>query len=286
MNSDTTETNFTDYAVFFANEVQKKINIDGIIVWEGVTLTDFCKVWNTDAAHFKEEFDCFIEKLSFLKIANELSRIEVNIEIVRFYFLCKFIKDIATEHYFCLLKPQIKDTLKEFDNIDSITFTNKNDSHTSGNSKLIDIIKNTIANHIDDDSTHYEVEKWVKIGDISNKIAVNSKFVYYMATFLSSYFPNAKRRANCGLVDRVEQDLIRHTLYALDMTPAVITLSRYRQLIQYYNKIQTTASHSIVDGKLFPITFIKYADWHNKTIDWTTPNAKIAPLKVGETVSF
>lgn len=285
------EIDYTGYAKFFAENIQYRLDSEGVTVYEGMSLTDFCKWWLDNSDRHEQDFRRFLNKFANnkadLETANKLEQIGVNIEVESFYFLCRFVKEIVAGHYFCLLKPQIKDTLKELDDIDTIMFTSKDGSHTeSRHSKLIDIVRSAIANNTDSDSTEYEVEKWVKTEDISNKIAVNSKFANYMIMFLSSYFPNAKRRANSGTIDTAEQSLVCKALFALDMTPAVISSARYRQMKMYYTKIKTNASHIIIGGKLFPITFVKYEDWHNKKVDWTAIDAPLTPLKVGESVSF
>lgn len=115
------------------------------------------------------------------------------------------------------------------------------------------------------ESNNYECKKIVRIDEIANNEVLQSVFVVKMAQFLQRYFPNAKRRANCCMVSKLEQTLILKLLSFYGLAPKGVTLStsRFRQLVATYNKsVHNEEIQVFGDSVAFHASFVSYSQWH------------------------
>lgn len=279
------------YCGYFAQKIQTKLPTpEGSFVYDGLSLVDFGKRFDI------EELNKMLADEELSKLQHELEKkseddvksVGINLDMANFYMLCQFINAIVRERYFILLKPTIKDTLAELNEVSGISFTCKDGTKaTTNNTKLVKATLDAIKANIDSDSCEYESYKLVKIEDFADNIIMQSKFAYWVATFLREYFPEAHRRSNCCMVSAPEQRLILRMLSHCGLAPEGITLSeaRFRQLIGFVHKLKMEESYmKLPDMDWLPATFVKYEDWHRKNIDWTSPNLKLHPIEKGETV--
>lgn len=149
------------------------------------------------------------------------------------------------------------------------------------------------------DSNTYEVERLVKATEVTNKEFFQVQFVYYISRFMNEYFTKAHRKSNCDLSSE-EQEIILIIMDYLDLTPAIVTKGRLRQLLQYTNpfnkknkegKIKEVFGNSYVEGMgWLPIGFVKYEDWKGKRLDLINKSNnykfKLSQLEIGDTIVF
>ena len=118
---------------------------------------------------------------------------------------------------------------------------------------------------------------------------MQSKFAFWIATFLREYFPDAKRRSNCCMVSEPEQRLILRLLTYFKLAPEDVTLTsaRFRQLIICYHNLKMDDGYSrFPEIGIVPVTFVKYEDWHRKSMDWTKTSLVLHPFHEGETITI
>lgn len=279
------------YCGYFAQKIQTKLPTpEGGFVYDGLSLVDFGKRFNIEDLNrmLADEELSKLQKELEKKSENDTKSVGINLDMANFYVLCMFINAIVRERYFILLKPTIKDTLAELSEVNEITFACKDGRKaTTNNGSLVQVVLDSIRDKSDIDSNSYETQKIVKVEEFAENIIMQSKFAYWVATFLREYFPEAHRRSNCCMVSAPEQRLILRMLSHFGLAPEGITLTegRFRQLIGFVQKLRMEESYmKLPDVDWIPATFIKYEDWHRKDIDWTSPNLKLHPIEKGETV--
>lgn len=279
------------YSVFFANNIQERLLIPeeegGGTVTIGLSLEAFAKKWESDPKSTYKKFYGEIaadEELS--KLQDELEeKVGIRIEFVNFFTLCSFVDALIREQYFILLKPTVKDIIGEIKDAKEITITKANGTKVSVSSKnLVDGIIKAISTV---DNKMYEIEKIVRIDEITNNVVMQSKFVTAIAYFLKRFFPDARRRKNCCVVSEPEQRLILRMLTHFELAPKNYTLtsSRFRQLISYSDALVKNEAHIPLMGT-HKLTPVKYEDWSRKAKDWTKTSFILHPLQEGDTISF
>lgn len=254
------------YINYFIDNIQNKIELDGETYLEGDIggqkfLAELYSTFQQSEELIRWSNDKKLDKLH-----QELKKAGLKLCPMNFYTLCSYILSVVKEQYLALLKPTIEDTLSELSDIKSITFNLKNgETIQSSNSELIKLTLENLHKHSED--TVYEVEKIVKIDEATNRILLQSAFVYLVASFLSEYFKDFPRRSNCCIVSAKEQDLILYMLYFLGLSPVPLTDSRFRQLVSHYktHRHRVTLAN-IPDIGLIPIQLIKYKDWKDGNI--------------------
>lgn len=282
------EYDITVYASYFANHIQPYFESgeNGERVYDGLSYYDFAIRWEKEPDRFFKALNKMVNDKVLLELQDELEEnVGIKLDYLNFYPLCAFVDAIVRERYFILLKPTIKDILAELKEAKEITITNTDDTkvcitNTELVEKVIEAIKAT-----EDDGKHYETEKMVRIDTIANNIIMQSKFAYWIATFLKEYFPDAKRRKNCCMVSEPEQRLILRLLIYFKLAPEGMTLttSRFRQLISYYKNLNMDEGYSTIpEIGTVPITFVKYEDWHRKDMDWSKTSLTLHEFKEGE----
>ena len=91
------------------------------------------------------------------------------------------------------------------------------------------------------------------------------------------------------MVSEPEQRLILRLLTYFKLAPEDVTLTsaRFRQLIICYHNLKMDDGYSrFPEIGIVPVTFVKYEDWHRKSMDWTKTNLILHPFKEGETVTI
>lgn len=253
----------------------------------------------TPQSFFISLFDNSVEKESeyqmeiFKKLGSDkkLDEIQDNLEkvgiqccMVNMYYLCQYIKFLTRNRFFILLAPQIKDTLSEITELDSITFTNKDGSHTTTSSDktkkiILDALK---AKNNEDEYTAIKLVSWDKI---ANNEIMQAIFVHELSAFLNSYFP-IQRRKN-AIVTAEEQELITYFLYLLGLSPAKVTASRFRQLKNIFSKINFSSSVlNFSNVGAIEADFVKYENWKKGRLDFTSENLEMVTIKEGDTIQF
>ena len=91
------------------------------------------------------------------------------------------------------------------------------------------------------------------------------------------------------MVSEPEQRLILRLLTYFKLAPEDITLTpaRFRQLIICYHNLKMDDGYSVLPKiGIVPVTFVKYEDWHRKSMDWTKTSLILHPFKEGETITI
>lgn len=282
------------YAEFFADNIQPYTILEDGRRYYDYPLMRYAELRESNEEHIKDINDNLLKLFPDKEldaIQTELEeKVGIQVDGVNFYVLCDFIDKVVREEYFFLLKPTVKDIVAEIKEAKELVLTNDDGSKVSiTNSKMIEAALKAMK-ECEDDSKTYETYKLVKIDEFANNILIQSRFAYWVAATLKEFFPNAKRRKNCCMVSEVEQRLILRLLSYFKLAPegVTLTLSRFRQLINYYNNTKKENAFSIFPENIgiFPVTFVKYEDWHRKDIDWQDPKLQLHPMGVNETVTI
>lgn len=287
-----TEYDITAYTSYFANHIHPyyEIGDNGERVYDGLSYGQFAIRWEKEPDRFFKGLNKMLADKVLLKLQDELEeKVGIKLDFLNFYPLCAFVDAIVRERYFILLKPTVKDILAELKEAKEITITNTDGSKVYiTNTELVEKVTSALK-ETEDDGKHYEAEKMVRIDDIANNIIMQSKFAYWIATFLKEYFPDAKRRKNCCMVSEPEQRLILRLLIYFKLAPEGMTLttSRFRQLIGCYHNLKMDDSYSIFPKiGTMPVTFVKYEDWHRKDMDWSKTSLTLHPINEGVTITI
>lgn len=260
------------YCKYFAENIQEYDELpDGKKIYEGISLGEF-------GATFGRDIDDECELLRFIvnMIISDRELEELQEEIIKdvidnfclfnFLALSTFVNVIIRARYYFLLEPTAEELAKEIKgNFKVVTFT-KNDGKkvTYDSDGFITMLNNAIGSY-KGESNNYECKKIVRIDDIANNEVLQSVFVVKMAQFLQRYFPNAKRRANCCMVSKLEQTMILKLLSFYGLAPKGVTLtdSRFRQLVATYNKlVHNDGLQQITDDIIIHASFVSYSQWH------------------------
>ena len=286
------EYDITVYASFFADNIQLHLQYDdkGNWVYDGLSYDEFAIRWDNDPDRFCNALQKMLADEELGKLQDEIEEeVGIRIDYFNFYPLCAFVDALVRERYFVLLKPTAKDILSNLKEAKEITITNSDSSKvTFSNHQLIEAVVNVIKAKADD-GEKYETERMVRIDEIANNVVMQSKFAFWIATFLREYFPNAKRRNNCCMVSEPEQRLILRLLTYFNLAPDNITLTtaRFRQLIICYHNLKMDEGYSMFpEIGIVPVTFVKYEDWHRKSMDWTKTSLVLHPFHEGETITI
>ncbi len=303
--------NYSVYAEYFADNIQRVETIDNIKIAEGFSYDEFLENWNKDIKNNVEKINRFLglsepdedtqKRIMMLTTHQErLFELGIEIDYSNLFFLCLFIKEITTNGYVALLKPSAKDMLSMIGDIGKICITNADGTKIeTGYNKFISPIRDCLTQITDVDSNTYEVEKFVKATEVTNKEFFQVQFVYYISRFMNEYFTKAHRKTNCDLSSD-EQEIILIIMDYLGLTPVIVTKGRLRQLLQYTNpfnkmnkegKIIEVFGNSYVEGiGWLPIGFVKYEDWKGKRLDLIGKGDnykfKLSQLEVGDTIVF
>lgn len=211
-----------------------------------------------------------------------------NFCLFNFLALSTFVNVIIRARYYFLLEPTAEELAKEIKgNFKAVTFT-KNDGKkvTYDSDEFITMLNNAIGSY-KGESNNYECKKIVRIDEIANNEVLQSVFVVKMAQFLQRYFPNAKRRANCCMVSKLEQTLILKLLSFYGLAPKGVTLStsRFRQLVATYNKsVHNEEIQVFGDSVAFHASFVSYSQWHYDK-HWIEKEIK-TPFSEKSTIQF
>ena len=193
-----------------------------------------------------------------------------------------------------LLKQPTKDAIKALGDIEEITFTNKKGKSVTTNcKKLIQAIMSAAVEPLESEGRIMETEFFGRYDKLSNVVENNvlqSKFAYYVASFLKNGFPDANRshRGKQGFISPIEQRLILRLMTYFGLAPKGYTLStnRFRKLMESYNKLNFPIQYAqMPEIGIVPITYIKYDDWRNK-IEWFDPNLELRPIEKGDSIFF
>lgn len=218
------------------------------------------------------------------KIQENLEKVGIQCCMINMYFLCEYIKFLTRNKYFILLAPQIKDTLSEIKELSSITFNNKDGSSTTTSSdKVMEIVLDALK--AKNDENEYIAIKLVSWDKIANNEIMQAIFVHKLSAFLNSYFP-IKRRKNT-IVTAEEQELILYFLYLMELSPAKVTSSRFRQLKGVYDKINFSSSIlNLPNDMVIEADFVKYENWKKGRLDFTDKDLDLHIIKIGDILHF
>lgn len=272
------------YIDYFINNLQNKIEIDGTTYLEGATSAYAFMDNLTDKLFATSDFERWVKDDTLDKLHKEIKANGMKLCPLNFYTLCQYILTIIKEQYFVLLKPTIADTIAELSDVKSIAFTNSDGKEVKAdNAQLIQMVMDNLK--VVDNPT-YEADKIIrvdKLGCLMDKALLQSSFIYYVALFLSAYFKDYPRRANCCMVSAPEQQLILYMLYFFGLAPAPLTDSRFRQLVKYYKEHRSRVSLSnLPNVGYIPLEMIKYRDWK----DGIRLDKLKDPITKGDTITF
>lgn len=267
------------YCKFFAEHIQLTYDENG---FDGLSLYEYAYLVENN------QKDLFPKLIDFNKDGNVYDfqmemrdKYNVHINAWALCNLCMFIDKIVHRKLVVLLKPTIADTIEEIQELDSITFTNKNGkSTTTRNKALIEQVKTALK---PEDKTEYEVERIANRQEVFTKELMQIEFFYYLSTFFQKYFP-IKRR---GLLTPAEMKMCGYFLKWFGLSAEVVTDSRLRQFRMKFDQVSVGGiSIMPINGEDVPIQweFVKYKDWKNGKINPLKQG--IEPFQVGESVKF
>lgn len=272
------------YIDFFIKHLQNKIELDGTMYLEGAIAAGNFLDNLTDNLFKTPEFEKWVKDDTLDKLHKEINANGMKLCPLNFFTFCQYILTIIKEQYFILLKPTIADTIEELSDVKSITFTNSDGRDVKADSA--ELIKMVLDNIKASDASTYEVDRLVrvdKLGSMIDKALIQSSFIYNVALFLSEYFKDYPRRANCCMVSATEQKLILYMLYFFGLAPVPLTDSRFRQLVKYYKEHRSRVSLSNLPNiGVIPLEVIKYKDWR----DGINLNKLQYPLNKGDNITF
>ena len=272
------------YIDYFIQHLQNKIELDGKTYLEGAMAADAFLSNLTEQLLTTSDFDRWLKDDVLDNLHKEIKANGMKLCPLNFYTLCQYILTIIREQYFMLLKPTITDTIEELSDVKSITFTNADGKDVKADNA--ELIKMVVDNIKAGDTNTYEVDRIArvdKLGGLMDKALLQSSFIYYVALFLSNYFKDYPRRANCCMVSATEQKLILYMLYFFGLAPAPLTDSRFRQLVKYYKEHRNRVSLSnLPNVGVIPMEVIKYKDWK----DGIRLNHLKYPIGKGDTITF
>jgi hypothetical protein len=276
------EYNVSVYCDYFVENLQDMLICENRIIGNHMSIELFEKLYPQSLIEF--ELQKLDNDSNLLEKIDKLKDIGINLDLANFYVLCRYINAIIRNDCYVLLKPTIKDTLSELDDIVEISFKNKNGQVvTSTNSVLVEQLIET-TKQIKDDGRYetYKIARIDKAGLVNNRL-LQIRFVYLMTAFLQAYFKDAHRRSN-AMLDTKEQNLIMKMMVKMELSSVELNEDSYRKIVSEAGKIRNyndNIDHLTKEG----LTYIKYEDWHNrKKSDWNSPNIKLHPISDEETV--
>lgn len=268
---------------------------DGSKMYEGMSFEQFAIRHKNSVMDFIDSIGELIEDKELIEIEAEIeNKLKIQLDMANFFMLCVFINEFIREHYLILLKKPTKDAIEELGEITEITFTNKEGKTVTTNcTKLIQTIMSASTEPLKTEGKVMETEimgRYDKLNNIVEANVLQSKFAYYVASFLKNAFPNANRshRGKQGFISPIEQKLILRLMSYFGLAPKGYTLTtdRFRKLMESYNKLNFPIQYAqMPEIGLVPFTYIKYEDWKNK-INWFDPNLKLRPIEKGDCIYF
>ena len=272
------------YIDYFIQNLQNKVELDGKTYLEGAMAANAFLSNLTEQLFTTSDFERWLKDDVLDNLHKEIKANGMKLCPLNFYTLCQYILTIIREQYFMLLKPTINDTIEELSDVKSITFTNADGKEVKADN--VELIKMVVDNIKAGDINAYEVDRIArvdKLGGLMDKALLQSSFIYYVALFLSNYFKDYPRRANCCMVSATEQKLILYMLYFFGLAPAPLTDSRFRQLVKYYKEHRSRVSLSnLPNVGVIPLEVIKYKDWK----DGIKLNKLKYPVNKGDSITF
>lgn len=268
---------------------------DGSKMYEGMSFEQFAIRHNNSVMDFIDSIGELIEDKELIEIEAEIeNKLKIQLDMANFFMLCVFINEFIREHYLVLLKKPTKEAIEELGEIKEITFTNiEGKTVTTNCTKLIEAIMSASTEPLKTEGKIMETEimgRYDKLNSIVEANVLQSKFAYYVASFLKNAFPNANRshRGKQGFISPIEQKLILRLMSYFGLAPKGYTLTtdRFRKLMESYNKLNFPIQYAQMPKVgLVPITYVKYEDWKNK-INWFDPNLELRPLEEGDCIYF
>lgn len=257
-------------------------------IYEGITADEFL------LRHKKEGFigaaQLILNDKKLSELQEELEAEGKQVCMFNLYILCLFLIEKAKMKYVALLKPTTQDILSELKNVSKITFNNEDGTTVESTSDtLIKTVLEALEAKKEHTTQQYEVEKVVTWDKVSNKILIQSCFVYDLSVFLFEYFPVLRKKR--ALVSAKEKKLILYLLKLFGLSPEQPTDKRWFQLMNYYKQIKNSGTEMQklkADGKtlLLRLCFIPYSMWHNGKIDWTDKDLPKFDGEIGCTIKF
>ena len=244
-------------------EITVKSNIHDFIEYFEEYVKDFSwKINRSDEA--------FTKDVKLIGILDKLKEAKEEIDIHKLWVLTVFIYRYILLVDFALLKPTIQDELgllKEFSNINTISFSNSNHAVTVTNKELIRIVQNTLV-EVDEESfpkNSYEIHSVKSIEEISDKRVIDYCFAYAFKFFLTGYFPDAIRRKNAE-VSIGEQELILRVMHLVGFYRDTPKTHTYRRLMSDFKGFTLQRTINIISDdkgyeRAIELTMVKWKDW-------------------------
>ena len=284
------------YCKVFQDHLQGyKTMPDGSKLYEGISLETFLMRHKHSLFDFRSLWNEVLEDTELLNFCREFyERSRKLLDMRNLVILCAYVNELIREHYLVMLKQPTCDAIKELGEISEISFKNhEGKTVTTNNTKLIKAIMSDIEDRLQEEGRAMETERfgrYDKMVDVVETNVLQSRFAYYIATFLKVAFPKAdrKHRGKKGIVSPTEQKLILRMMTHFGLAPKGITLStdRFRKLMESYDKLNYPFDYAEISGvRLVPITYIKYEDWQSK-VDWFDSNLQLKPIEIGDQVYF
>ena len=258
------------YAIFFYINFQKKDISEENVYLDGINIERymeyFCeKQYISKIPEFITDFIIY----DFQKTMKDNYGVHIN--IFALYGLCMYIKEIINRRLCILFKPTVKETIEELkgiDNINEITVTCKDGkTHHTTNELTKELFLKSLQ---DSNNIEYEFDHVERCVNIFSKEYAQVEFIRLVTNFLIHYF-KINRRRNC-VISIIEQRMLCFFLYFFEFTPAIVSESRIRQLMN--SKIHLADSwfnlnyNNILNKNIYIyVALIPYSDWKNGRIN-------------------
>lgn len=279
------------YAVYFAENIQKRVDFPSVTAWDGLSLENFNNEWHI--FDNPEEINRFGRDKAIRNFQIEMNRLYgQKVSAFALYTLCCFVERIVSNKYVFLLRPSIEETLAELRDVNKIIF--ENSDGTKVESSYTPLINKIIEKARELDSKSYEVEKIVKRQEVFKDV-VQAEFVWYLSEFFHHYFPIKRKGSGCieSYVTATEQRIITYFLWFFDFAKdnrryedpedekkemerkkrrgeangEVVSSSRFRQLRNHKGIFKSEWQLFPIDdeGHNTPVQFeyLRYSDWKN-----------------------
>lgn len=267
------------YCKFFAEHIQLMY---GDNEFDGLSLYEYADIVENN------QRDYLIRLIDFNKDGNVYDfqmemqkKHNVHINAWALCNLCLFIDKIVHRKLVVLLKPTITDTIREINDLESVTFTNKDGSSiTTRNKTILEQVKGALKH---DGEDGYEVDRIVDRQEVFTKELLQIEFFYYLSNFLQKYF-TIKRR---GLLTSAEMKMCGYFLKWFGLSAEVVTDARLRQFRMKFDQVSVgSVSVLPVNGKDVSVQweFVKYKDWKDGKINPLKHDNE--PLMKGESIIF
>lgn len=277
------------YVDYFSSEIQYKEISEEYIFIDGIRLDRFKNRLYASFDDIQNLLQSFLSDKQSIALQTDMQvKYKVYVNLNSLYYLAIYVKEIINSRIVALLNPTMRDMVQEigiYENIDVIEFKLRDgNSCETDQSKLKKIIYSLLKI---DKNSEYEIKEFVSATNVYTNEYSQVEFVKYMSEFFHKYFL-IKRRVNSYLTT-TEQNIICWLLRCLELSPVVVSNSRFRQLFNCrYSKLSYKMPLHIpgiinIKGS-YSLDILPYGLWKNGKINPLKINGKL--LDLGNEITY